>query len=60
MTMGKLLALLLLAAGAFVWLKRDSPGFGEWLRSASDWPVNLVLLATSGFEGEGRDPTKRP
>lgn len=60
MTIGRLLALLLLAAGAFVWFKRDSPGLCEWLRASSDRPVNLVLLATSGFERKGRDPAKRP
>jgi hypothetical protein len=58
--MTKALVLLLAIVGIVVWTQRNSPGFGEWLRRMTDGPTNLVLLGTSGFEQEGRDPAKRP
>ncbi|MFN8592505.1 MAG: hypothetical protein U0031_13685 [Thermomicrobiales bacterium] len=56
--MGKWVAAALTIAGAVIWCQRNSPGFGEWLRRMSDGPTNLVLIGTSGFEREGRDPAK--
>ena len=58
--MSKAVLVLLAIAGIYVWTQRNSPGFGEWMRRMSDGPTNLVLLGTSGFEREGRDPAKRP
>ena len=58
--MPKVLLVLMVIAGIVVWSQRNSPGFGEWMRRMSDGPTNLVLLGTSGFEREGRDPAKRP
>lgn len=49
-----------LLAGVFVWMQRNSSHVGEWLRRLTDGPINLVLIGTSGFEREGRDPQKRP
>ncbi len=56
--MAKLLAIGFTLAAVAAWLLRDSPGFGEWLRRMTDGPSNLVLIGTSGFEREGRDPAK--
>ena len=56
--MKSVLAALALVAIGVVWLKRDSPGLGEWLRRASDTFTNAVLLGTSEFEKAGRDPAK--
>ena len=41
-----------------VWALSDRQAFGEWLRRMTDGPTNLVLIGTSGFEREGRDPAK--
>lgn len=54
------LVVLLGVAAAVLWAKRDSPGIGEWLRHASDAATNAVMLGTSGFERDGRDPAKAP
>lgn len=51
---------IVLAAGIGAWVIRNRVEVGEWLRQASDIPTNAVLLGTSGFEREGRDPAKRP
>jgi hypothetical protein len=56
--MKRLLCVLVLVAIGVVWLKRDSPGIGEWLRRASDTVTNALLLGTSDFEKAGRDPAK--
>ena len=56
--MWKFIVLLLTVAGAIVWILRDSPEFGEWLRRLTDKPTHLMLIGTSGFEREGRDPEK--
>jgi hypothetical protein len=56
--MKRLLGVLVLVAIGVVWLKRDSPGIGEWLRRASDTVTNALLLGTSDFEKAGRDPAK--
>jgi hypothetical protein len=45
-------------AAGVLWANRDSRGIGEWLRRLSDVPTNAVLLMTSGFERDGRDPAK--
>lgn len=58
--MAKGVVLLLIVGGIAAWTQRNSAGFGEWLRRLTDGPTNLVLLGTSGFEREGRDPAKRP
>jgi hypothetical protein len=50
---------VLIAAAVAVWAYRTSPAVGEWLRRLTDQPTNLVLIGTSGFEREGRDPAKR-
>jgi hypothetical protein len=50
---------VLLAAAVAIWAYRTSPAVGEWLRRLTDGPMNLVLIGTSGFEREGRDPAKR-
>ncbi|MFW6074851.1 MAG: hypothetical protein ACOC9Y_04600 [Chloroflexota bacterium] len=47
------LLLIALSLGALVALYRSN-----WARSMSDLPVHLVLSGTSGFESEGRDPSK--
>ena len=56
--MKRALMLLLGIAAGVVWMNRDSPGIGEWLRRMSDVPTNAALLWTSGFEKDGRDPAK--
>jgi hypothetical protein len=56
--MRNVLGALALVAIGVVWLKRDSPGIGEWLRRASDTLTNALLLGTSDFEKAGRDPAK--
>lgn len=56
--MKKFLLFALAAGAAVLWVFRDSPGIGEWLRRASDVPTNAFLLGTSGFESEGVDPAK--
>lgn len=58
--MTKRLAVGLVAIGIVGWAVRDRQGIGEWLRRMTDGPTNLVLLGTSGFEREGRDPAKSP
>ncbi|HEU0113975.1 MAG TPA: hypothetical protein VFQ80_04835 [Thermomicrobiales bacterium] len=50
--------LLMLLAAAIVWRQRNSAGIGEWLRRLSDAFTNALLLGTSGFERDGRDPAK--
>lgn len=56
--MGRWVAIALAVAGVVIWFQRNSAGLGEWLRRMTDGPTNLVLIGTSGFEREGRDPTK--
>jgi hypothetical protein len=55
-------ACVLAAAGMAIaaWALRNRAGLGEWLRRLTDGPTNLILIGTSGFEREGRDPTKTP
>lgn len=54
------LAVVLLGTATVVLLiYRNNEAVGEWLRRLSDRPTNLVLIGTSGFEREGRDPAKR-
>jgi hypothetical protein len=60
MSWGRVAALVLLAVGSALWLQRNNAAFGEWLRRLTDLPTNIALVGTSGFEREGRDPTKRP
>lgn len=56
--MKNVFGVLAIVAIGVIWLKRDSPGIGEWLRRASDVVTNAVLLGTSDFEKAGRDPAK--
>jgi hypothetical protein len=56
--MKNLVGALALVVIGVIWLKRDSPGIGEWLRRASDTVTNALLLGTSDFEKAGRDPAK--
>jgi hypothetical protein len=55
----RLSVVLLIAAVVAVLAYRKNTAVGEWLRRLTDWPTNLVLIGTSGFEREGRDPAKR-
>ena len=55
----RLSVVLLIAAVAAVLAYRKNEAVGEWLRRLTDRPTNLVLIGTSGFEREGRDPAKR-
>ena len=55
----RLSVVVLAAATVAVWAYRRNAAVGEWLRRLSDGPMNLVLIGTSGFEREGRDPAKR-
>jgi hypothetical protein len=57
--MARIMTVALLAIGVAAWLLRNSPIVGEWMRQLADVPTNLVLIGTSGFEREGRDPAKR-
>ena len=56
--MKKLLGVLAILGIGVIWKNRDSPGIGEWLRRTSDTFTNALLLMTSDFEKEGRDPAK--
>jgi hypothetical protein len=56
--MKKLLGAMAILGICVVWLNRNSPGIGEWLRRTSDTFTNALLLQTSDFEKEGRDPAK--
>lgn len=51
-----------LAAGlvmiGVIWAIRNGQELGERLRRLTDGPTNLLLIGTSGFEREGRDPAK--
>lgn len=58
--MVRALAVLAATVAVVAWALRKSPIFGEWLRRLSDGPTNWVLIGTSGFEREGRDPAKAP
>lgn len=58
--MNKRLAVGLAVIGFVGWALRDKQELGERLRRLTDGPTNLVLLGTSGFEREGRDPAKSP
>jgi hypothetical protein len=53
-----------LAAGlamiGVIWAIRNGQELGERLRRLTDRPTNLLLIGTSGFEREGRDPAKAP
>jgi hypothetical protein len=53
-----------LAAGlvmiGVIWAIRNDQELGERLRRLTDGPTNLLLIGTSGFEREGRDPAKAP
>lgn len=56
--MKKLLGAMAILGIGVIWLNRNSPGIGEWLRRTSDIFTNALLLQTSDFEKEGRDPAK--
>ena len=56
--MKNLVGALALVVIGVVWLKRDSPSIGEWMRRASDTVTNALLLGTFDFEKAGRDPAK--
>jgi hypothetical protein len=56
--MKNVLGVLAILGIGVVWLKRNSPGIGEWLRRTSDTFTNALLLGTSDFEKAGRDPAK--
>jgi hypothetical protein len=56
--MKKLLGAMAILGIGVIWLNRDSPGIGEWLRRSSDTFTNALLLMTSDFERQGRDPAK--
>jgi hypothetical protein len=56
--MKKMVGVLAILGFGVLWLNRNSPGIGEWLRRTSDTFTNALLLGTSGFEKEGRDPSK--
>ena len=55
----RLSVVVLITAAVAVWAYRTSPAVGEWLRRLTDRPTNLVLIGTSGFEREGRDPARQ-
>jgi nitrate reductase gamma subunit len=56
--MKKMVGVLAILGFGVLWLNRNSPGTGEWLRRTSDTFTNALLLGTSDFEKAGRDPAK--